>query len=537
MASPFYNPPDNCQVPDLGQKWETIFGRRTEGVFVEVGAYDGENFSNTSCLADVGWAGLYIEPIEEFAEQCRARHARNSRVKIINCAASDAVGSAQIFVGGTLTTLVGDQVADYEKIDWAKGLHRGESREIKTARLDDILDEQGIAIGFDVLVVDVEGAEEKVIGGFDIARWHPKVILIELEDEHPDFRDNARVVSSVAAIRDKLDRAGYYLYFKDHINSLYVRNDVSERISALTRSRPASEARVSIGLPTYNRPELIQEAIRSIENQTFRDFEVIISDNGSPDPRVAQYCIAVVERDQRFAYHRHDSNRGPAANFFFTFENSCAPLFMWASDDDVWEPDFLSSAVDILDRSPLVDAWMCHLEVIDAIDSKKIIREIPNLSRFSSSSMKFVDLGKFVGEPEVLGKANLIYSVFRKPALASAIAVSRPFINNWGGDMILIYAFLCRGNIKVDQKILFKKRAAASEVGFLPTEPRRHIVPWAEAGKFYGGLIHVSRDTRYHAFTHAAVRIRYLYDVLYSRIKLKQPAPWLPSRGARPTQH
>ena len=227
----FYRPPSNCQVPDLAEKWETIFGRRTDGYFVEIGAYDGESFSNTSCLSDAGWAGLYVEPIIEFADKCRARHAANPRVKVLNCAASDASGVAEIFIGDTLTTLVGDQVADYEKIDWAKGLHRGQRREIQIDLLDNILEAQQIPIGFDALVVDVEGAEEKVIRGFDIDKWCPKVILIELEDEHPDFRDNSRIVSAVAGIRRKIEAAGYSIYFKDLINSLYIRNNIQERIS------------------------------------------------------------------------------------------------------------------------------------------------------------------------------------------------------------------------------------------------------------------------------------------------------------------
>ena len=533
MASPSYTPSANCQVPDLGAKWEAIFGRRTEGFFVEVGAYDGESFSNTSCLSDAGWGGLYVEPIEEFAEKCRRRHAGNPRVHVINTAASDEAGRAEIFVGDTLTSLIGEQVADYEKIDWAKGLHRGESREITTDRLDTILSDGSVPVSFDVLVVDVEGAEEKVMLGFDVARWRPKVILIELEDEHPDFRDNVRVVSAVSSIREHLRAAGYSVYFKDHINSLHLRSDVDERVARKAPVR-ADPPRVSIGLPTYNRPDLLIEALESIERQSFRSFEVIVADNASPDPRVAQQSIALVERDHRFSYIRHLTNQGASANFLFTLGKATAPLFMWASDDDLWAPDFLSSAVRTLNETPSIAAWMCHLEVVDAVDSSKVIRQIPNLSKFSSGSTKPIHLARYVSDPEVLGKANLFYALFRRTALQVAVENLRPYFADWGGDMILIYAFLCRGNMKVDPVIRFSKRAAAREVNFLPTEPRRHIVPWTAAGRFYGALIAVSMGKAYHGFTKAMVRARYLYDVLYTRLKLQQPAPWLPSHGAHP---
>ncbi len=80
-----------------------------------------------------------------------------------------------------------EQVHDCSKIEWAQNLHRGHSITVNTERLDSILNRSGIKPGFDLLVVDVEGAEEKVMKGFDIQKWKPLAILIELEDEHPDF--------------------------------------------------------------------------------------------------------------------------------------------------------------------------------------------------------------------------------------------------------------------------------------------------------------------------------------------------------------
>ena len=227
---PFFITPHNCQVPNLSEKWEIIFGRRTNGFFVEVGAYDGDNYSNTSCLADIGWAGIYIEPIKEFADRCRLRHARNKNISVIELAASSEPGLAKIFVGDVLTTLVGEQVTDFAPLDWAKGTHTGDSRMVETDTLDSVLAKSKVPDGFDLLVVDVEGSEEKVIQGFDINRWRPTAILIELEDEHPDFRNNPRIVRGCSAIRNRLAASGYSLYFKDHINSLYVRSDVFAKL-------------------------------------------------------------------------------------------------------------------------------------------------------------------------------------------------------------------------------------------------------------------------------------------------------------------
>ena len=525
---PFYRPPSNCQIPGLGEKWESIFGRRTEGYFVEIGAYDGENFSNTSCLSDAGWAGLYVEPIKEFADKCRARHSLNQRVTVVNCAASDVNGEEEIFIGDTLTTLVGDQVSDYEKIDWAKGLHRGNSRKIRTETLDKILETHQVPVGFDVLVVDVEGAEDKVIRGFDIELWHPKVILIELEDEHPDFRNNARIVSAVACIRQKIESAGYAIYFKDHINSLYVRIDVFDRVEQKKRSFIRSP-RLTVGLFTFNRSDMLPIAVMSIRNQSFIDFELIISDNCSTDTSVAEMCTAWSEEDERITYIRQPVNIGAINNFLFLFDQARSPLFMWASDDDLWDPDFMAQAILALDSDMKIDAWMSHIKVVDTMGA--IVREIPNLANFSSSQNKFYDLLKFILQPECLGKANIFYSVFRLTALSKALDRTRPYLGNWGFDILFVYAFLVRSDIKIDEHPYFYKRVALSDIDFDPIDPRRYVVPWEYSSEFYGALIYLATDTPYHLLTKIMARARYYYDVLYWRIKFKHSVPWRPSKN------
>ena len=79
--------PVSCQVKSLDKIYKKYFGFPSKGFFIEVGAYDGESFSNTSCLADHGWSGIYIEPIKTFYEKCRKRHKKNENVKVLNLAA------------------------------------------------------------------------------------------------------------------------------------------------------------------------------------------------------------------------------------------------------------------------------------------------------------------------------------------------------------------------------------------------------------------------------------------------------------------
>ena len=45
---------------------------------------------------------------------------------------------------------------------------------------------------------------------------------------------------------------------------------------------------VSIGLPTYNRPENLEKALKCITNQTYKNIEIIVSDNASPNYKVQE---------------------------------------------------------------------------------------------------------------------------------------------------------------------------------------------------------------------------------------------------------
>ena len=75
-----------------------------------------------------------------------------------------------------------------------------------------------------------------------------------------------------------------------------------------------SKPRVSVGMPVYNGDNYLAETLESIFAQTFQDFEVVISDNGSTDGTEA-ICRQYVAKDARVQYHRSETNRGVSWNF------------------------------------------------------------------------------------------------------------------------------------------------------------------------------------------------------------------------------
>jgi len=108
---------------------------------------------------------------------------------------------------------------------------------------------------------------------------------------------------------------------------------------------------VSIGIPTYNRADLLDKAIASAVAQTYPHLEIVISDNHSTDPTeslVQDWC----QRDPRIRYHRHFENIGPYGNFRAVLKEAHGEYFMWLGDDDWIDPNYVQTCWEYLQHHP-----------------------------------------------------------------------------------------------------------------------------------------------------------------------------------------
>lgn len=213
---------DSCQISNLESIYKEYFGSRFKGTFVEVGAYDGESFSNTSFLADIGWEGLYIEPVFEYYAKCVDRH-RNNNVKVINCSIGSIEQEVNFYKGGALSTSNKDHLNAFNQIEWSKSQIFSEIK-CKQYRLESILNQNKILPFFDLLVVDVEGSEEDIFNSFDLNYWKPKMIIVELIDHHEDFKLYSDCVNSHKKIRNNILNSNYMELHRDQINTIFISN-------------------------------------------------------------------------------------------------------------------------------------------------------------------------------------------------------------------------------------------------------------------------------------------------------------------------
>lgn len=105
---------------------------------------------------------------------------------------------------------------------------------------------------------------------------------------------------------------------------------------------------VSIGLPVHNGGRYLSDAIDSILAQSYRDFELLISDNASTD-NTASICRDYASRDGRVRFVRQDRNLGAAANFNYVFHHTMGRYFRWAAYDDMIAACYLERTVAALE--------------------------------------------------------------------------------------------------------------------------------------------------------------------------------------------
>ena len=130
-------------------------------------------------------------------------------------------------------------------------------------------------------------------------------------------------------------------------------------------SAGTSKPRVSIGMPVYNRDKYVGQSIEAHLNQTFTDFELILTDNCSTD-RSEEICRSYAEKDPRVKYFRNPRNLGAAGNYRRCWELCTGEYFRWNPSDDFISPNVLERAVEILDHDPSVFVAYPRTKLVDA---------------------------------------------------------------------------------------------------------------------------------------------------------------------------
>lgn len=217
---------------------------------------------------------------------------------------------------------------------------------------------------------------------------------------------------------------------------------------------------VSIGIPVHNGGPLLPRALDSILGQTYRQLEVIVSDNASTD-ETESVVRAYAERDPRVRYLRSPVNLGAPRNFNRAFALATGRYFKWASYDDELEPGFIQACVEVLEADPTAVACFSRGVIVD--DAGAPLKPLPDRQIHLADPLphrRFAD----VIEPS--------YGCFHVWSLMRTDAIRRTRLHGSypGSDRVFLADMALQGRFVVVPETLFRLRHhGGRSVKSLPT--------------------------------------------------------------------
>jgi len=200
--------------------------------------------------------------------------------------------------------------------------------------------------------------------------------------------------------------------------------------------------KVTIGMPVFNDVDYIEKSIQSVLNQSFEDFELLISDDQSSDGS-ADICKKYQESDHRVKYVRQPENLGISKNMKYLLDQSNSQFFIWAADDDLWAPAFLETLVQALEDNP---EYVCTFSTFTHIDEAGNIIERPLDFDFEGTSAK-QRIKKLIIEPfDAFG-----YGLFRREPIKNVNFPVWGWPNkrvSWNNIYPTLFYYLAKGNYK-----------------------------------------------------------------------------------------
>ena len=268
-------------------------------------------------------------------------------------------------------------------------------------------------------------------------------------------------------------------------------------------------------MTTYNGARFISEAIESLLAQSFPNFTLFISDDTSTD-NTKEICEMYAKKDPRVIYFRQKKNIGMFPNFKFVLDSASGDYFMWASHDDLWEKDFIKVCLENIEQKK-VDVAMTVIANVDSYG--RALSELTELTKLSGiPSIK--QLSGYVLQPEILGKCNLMYGLFKINVIKKIWEIY-PQRMEWGSDYMFSLALISHFSVYVDHKILFKKRLGGHSSKdstkcdspdtirrMIVKNPKNHIFPFGRFGGYFRGHMTALQGTPYRPFVALLLLVR-----------------------------
>lgn len=153
----------------------------------------------------------------------------------------------------------------------------------------------------------------------------------------------------------------------------------------------------SIIIPVYNVEAYLEECVQSVQNQTYKNIEIILVDDGSPD-NCPQICDALAKRDKRIRVI-HKKNEGLSSARNEGLENALGEYILFLDSDDYWNENNALAQLysEILKSDFSIDA-LIYQTILEYPGKKQVVdregRELPDTFNMLSSENKIFEMVK-----------------------------------------------------------------------------------------------------------------------------------------------
>lgn len=244
----------------------------------------------------------------------------------------------------------------------------------------------------------------------------------------------------------------------------------------MTMDTSTKRPKVSIGMPVYNREPYIRAALDGVLNQTYRDFELLISDNASTD-KTQEICLEYAARDPRIRYVRNATNLGMAGNYNAVFRRAVGEYFRWVAGDDLSDPESLAACVDVLDRSP--DVVLCYPKT-GIIDADGVYQGAYD-DNLNLDDLRPSD--RFMRAMKQIGLVNVHFGLMRSRTLGQTCL----YHPGPGGDYAFIFELALHGRFVEIPRELFYRRLHAGSSWMIRQTSAKAIQDYLDPGRRGGG--------------------------------------------------
>jgi FkbM family methyltransferase len=362
---------------------ENFFRGRRNGVFLDIGAYDGETLSNTLFFEEsMGWTGLCVEPLPSAFAKLKARR----KAVCENTSIADFEGEAEFLeaddVHGENERMFSGLVATFDarQVQRIEAMKQNQSRRVvKVTKLSTLLDKHRL-YDIDYCSIDTEGAELAILSDFDPARVRIGVLTIE------NNWDDDRIPKLMAG-------KGYEFVAKLEQDYIFRRRDV--------KPLPRTTVICAVWHGDEKRHELIRGHAENLARQTAAVDCIYVFDGGDEPPSWLN-ARAVMVKEKLTIYQ--------AWNVALSLVET--PLVMNLNLDDRLAPD----AVELLEAEILKsravavggDWKICYSQAeTDAVERCYPARSVPFVADWPPKPGTRTRLGSGLGERGTLGPATI----------------------------------------------------------------------------------------------------------------------------------